>query len=123
MTLIELTTHISAPIEICFDLSRSIDLHQFTTSNTGEKAIAGRTSGLIEKGEWVKWKAKHFGIVQTLTVEITQMERPTYFRDEMLRGAFKSMMHDHIFEASRDGTVMTDHFVYETPFWPAGKLF
>jgi hypothetical protein len=62
MPKIELTTHINAPIGRVFDLSRSIDLHMESTKKTGEKAIAGKTSGLIELGETVIWRAKHFGI-------------------------------------------------------------
>jgi len=123
MTTIELQTVIMAPMEICFDLSRSIDLHQFTTKKTGEKAIDGRTSGLIEKDEWVKWRATHFGVRQTLTVKITEMERPKFFRDVMLKGAFRSMSHDHLFEPHERGTLMTDRFYYQVPFWIAGKLF
>jgi len=45
MVRIELTTRIAAPIERCFDLCRSIDLHMASTNWTGEKAIAGVTSG------------------------------------------------------------------------------
>ena len=57
MPTINLTTEINAPIEICFDLSRSIDLHKHSMEHTGEEAIAGRTSGLIEDGEFVAWQA------------------------------------------------------------------
>jgi hypothetical protein len=67
MTQIELSTHINAPIGRCFDLARSIELHVESTKQTGERAIAGRTSGLIELGESVTWRAKHFGIWQNLT--------------------------------------------------------
>ncbi len=66
MTRIELSTHINAPIERCFDLARSIDLHMESTKQTGEQAIAGRTSGLIGLGETVTWRAKHLGVWQTL---------------------------------------------------------
>jgi hypothetical protein len=66
-TRIDLTTIINAPIEICFDLSRSIDLHQQSTQQTHEKAIAGRTTGLIELNEFVTWQATHFLITQKLT--------------------------------------------------------
>jgi hypothetical protein len=48
---IELITTIAAPPGPCFDLARSIDLHLESTAGTGEKAVAGRTSGLIEMGE------------------------------------------------------------------------
>ena len=39
MPTITLVTKINAPIERCFDLARSIDLHQHTSSKTNEKAI------------------------------------------------------------------------------------
>lgn len=76
MPLIHLSTPIAAPIGIVFDLSRSIDLHQVSTAKTGERAVAGRTSGLIEKGETVTWRARHFGVWQYLTSKITEMESP-----------------------------------------------
>jgi hypothetical protein len=41
MPIIELTTEIKSTIEICFDLSRSIDLHKISTAYTNEEAIAG----------------------------------------------------------------------------------
>jgi hypothetical protein len=71
MPIIRLQTIIHAPQKIVFDLSRNIDLHQVSPAQTGEKAIAGRTSGLIEQGETVTWQAKHFGVVQQLTSKIT----------------------------------------------------
>ena len=47
MPKIENKNGIKASIEIVFDLSRSIDLHILSTEQTNEKAIAGKTSGLI----------------------------------------------------------------------------
>ena len=74
MALIQLTTRIAAPAERVFDLARSIDAHMASTSQSGEKAIAGRTSGLIEEGETVTWEAKHFGVKQRLKVKMTKVE-------------------------------------------------
>jgi len=48
MPVITLDTHIRSNIEICFDLSRSIDLHQISTAKTKERAIDGVTRGLIK---------------------------------------------------------------------------
>ena len=79
MTTICLTTEIKANIERCFDLSRDIDAHKLSAKNTNEKAIAGRTSGLCELGDTITWEAKHFGIRQKLTVEISQFDRPFDF--------------------------------------------
>lgn len=123
MATIQLETHIRAPIGRCFDLCRSIEMHEDTTGKTGEKAVSGRTSGLIEAAESVTWEAVHFFIRQRLTVRITEMERPYYFRDEMLKGAFKSMWHEHIFEEKNGQTLMTDTFCYVTPAGILGKLF
>ena len=123
MSLINLTTTIAAPIQICFDLSRSVELHQISTSRTNEKAIAGRTSGLCNKGDTITWRAKHLGIYQTLTVEITKLHFPVFFEDKMKRGAFKSFTHQHSFEEMNGITTMKDIFVYEVPYGPVGKIF
>ena len=123
MPLIELTTVINAPIERCFDLARSIDLHKLSTEETREEAIAGVTSGLIGEGQQVTWRATHFGITQTLTSKITAFEYPHYFRDELLEGAFKLIKHDHVFQKSEDKTVMKDKFFFESPGWIIGVVF
>ncbi|MGV3607987.1 MAG: SRPBCC family protein [Planctomycetaceae bacterium] len=122
MPTLQLTTNIAAPIERVFDLARCIDLHAHTASSTGEQAIAGVTSGLIGPGEEVTWRAKHLGVSQTLTVRITAFERPTYFADEMLRGAFQKMQHQHHFEATSSGTAMRDLFTYTSPWGLLGRL-
>src|SRR5579862_6533387 len=106
MPRIELLTEINAPIEKVFDLARSIDLHIESTKHTGETAIAGKTSGLIELGETVIWRARHFGIWQTLTSKITEFDRPVLFVDEIIEGAFKSILHEHHFSTVRHQTIM-----------------
>ena len=122
MPTIQLSTNINAPIELIFDLARNIDLHQISAKQTHEKAIAGKTSGLIELNETVTWRAKHFGIYQTLTAKITAFDRPHYFVDEMVQGAFKSFVHTHQFEEVPEGIIMTDVFDYQSPFGVLGRL-
>jgi ligand-binding SRPBCC domain-containing protein len=122
MPVITLTTEIAATVDVVFDLSRSIDLHVESTSQTNEKAIAGRTSGLIELGETVTWEATHFLIRQRLTVRIEQFDRPNYFRDSMVAGAFSRFDHDHHFESCRNGTIMTDVFDFTSPYGPLGRV-
>lgn len=122
MATIRLETIINVPIEVCFNLARSIDAHQYSTHKTQEKAVAGRTSGLIEKGETVTWQARHFGIRQHLTVKIEEMEYPFFFSDVMLKGAFKTMRHKHSFEQlDNNQTKMTDEFAYTAPLGILGK--
>ena len=122
MELIELQTIINADIKICFDLARNIDFHQQSLVHSKEKAVAGKTSGLIELGESVTWQATHFGIKQQLTSKITQFNSPHYFVDEMVSGAFTSFKHEHIFEEKVNTTLMTDKFHFESPFGIFGKL-
>ena len=122
MPEILLKTVIKAPADVCFDLARSIDLHKVSTAHTGEEAIAGKTEGLIELGESVTWRAKHFGVWQTLTSKVTAMERPYRFVDEMQKGAFKSFWHEHLFEENEGITTMTDRFIYTSPLGPLGNL-
>ncbi len=122
MPILELTTIIRAPLERCFDLARSIDLHTSSTAHTGERAVAGITSGLIGTGEEVTWRAKHFGIWQQLTSRISAFERPCYFQDSMVRGAFQHICHDHYFEQQSDQTYMQDIFDYAAPFGIIGRI-
>ena len=76
MPIIRLETFIHAPVELCFDLSRNVDVHMASTNHTGERAVAGVTSGMMSLGDEVTWEARHFGILQRLTSKITAFERP-----------------------------------------------
>ena len=123
MPTIYLETRIKSDIQICFDLSRSIDLHKISTEKTSEKAIEGVTSGLIKLNEFVTWEATHFGVKQKLTSKITQFRSPFHFRDEQLKGAFKYIIHDHTFEVQNGIVVMKDNFEFASPFGVIGRLF
>ena len=123
MPTIDLSRRVAAPIERCFDLARSIELHTHSTAATGEQAIAGVTRGLIGLGESVTWRARHFGVWQTLTSRITAFDRPHHFRDEQVRGAFAGFTHDHVFTPDgAGGTIMRDIFVFRAPLGLLGRL-
>jgi ligand-binding SRPBCC domain-containing protein len=119
---IELSTSIAAPIERCFDLSRSIDLHVASTAGTGEQAITGVVSGLIGLGQEVTWSGRHFGFVIRHTSRITAYNFPRYFQDSMLRGAFHSYCHDHYFETCNGSTLMKDVVRFAAPYGPLGRI-
>ena len=122
MPVIELKTIIRAPIERCFLLSLSVDLHKLSTAGTYEQAIAGITSGIMKMGDTVTWRAKHFGIYQVLTTKISAYQMPNYFISEMVKGAFKKIHHQHIFHPYGNGTAMTDLFDFECPFGVVGRV-
>lgn len=105
-----------------FDLFRSVDMHVQSTAATGERAVAGVTSGLLELGDEVTWEAVHFGLRQRLTSRITAIDRPNSFRDSMVRGAFRRFDHDHVFTRTAAGTFVRDRFDFDSPMGPLGRL-
>ncbi|TDL76366.1 SRPBCC family protein [Peribacillus frigoritolerans] len=121
MPVIKNTILIKAPIEVCFDLARNVEVHTRTTEKTKEKAVGGVTTGLLKEGDTVEWEAVHFSIKQRLTAKITEMNRPYEFKDIMVKGAFKSFNHTHTFAPSGNETVMTDRFEYQSPLGCIGK--
>jgi ligand-binding SRPBCC domain-containing protein len=123
MPRIEVSFDIAAPIERCFDLARSVEAHLVSAASTGERAVAGVTSGLMQLGDEVTWEARHLGVRQRLTSRITAYERPLHFRDSQVRGAFARFDHDHYFESLPDGgTRMRDVFDYTAPLGVLGVV-
>ncbi|WHZ03738.1 SRPBCC family protein [Neobacillus sp. YX16] len=122
MPVIEHKQFIKAPLEVCFNLARDVNVHTQTTLKTKERAIGGVTKGLLEEGDSVTWEAVHFGIKQRLTSRVIFMEKPHSFVDVMVKGAFKSFIHIHQFVNEEEGTTMIDHFQYKSRFGPIGVL-
>ncbi|HEV3311093.1 MAG TPA: SRPBCC family protein [Chloroflexota bacterium] len=119
-------TRINASMERCFDLARSVDLHT-QSSRVQERAVAGKTSGLLELGDQVTWEARHFGKRQRLSARIVEFDRPKCFSVEMITGAFASHTHTFTF-TSTDGntTDMHEVFQFQSPLgilgWIADKV-
>jgi ligand-binding SRPBCC domain-containing protein len=119
---IEVVTRIAAPQARCFYLALSVDLHAVSTRQTQEQVVGGVRSGLLHLGDEVTFRARHFGIWQTLTSKITEYHAPVYFCDEMQRGAFKTMRHEHHFELDGSVTIMRDVFQFTSPLGVLGKI-
>jgi ligand-binding SRPBCC domain-containing protein len=119
------TTLIAAPIDRCFDLSRSIAVHLAANTHFGEQAVVpdshlAAANGLLTLGDDITWRARHFLIRQSLTTRITLFDPPHSFQDTMVQGPFHSMQHDHHFQAilSEDSaalTAMHDTFRFSAP--------
>ena len=125
MTTFTELTIIRAPIHRCFDLARSVEVHLAGNVNWGEQVVAagGVTTGLVELGQRVTWRAKHLGLWHQLTSEISQLDRPVHFRDVQVRGIFRLMQHDHFFRAlSPTETEMRDIFTFAAPLPILGRL-
>ena len=123
MTTIYLQTLINASVEEVFDCARSIDFHMRSASKTQEKAIAGRTKGLIGMGDTVIWRGRHFGLLLKHTSKILEFKRPHKFTDVMLEGHFSYFVHEHVFQEEGGSTLMIDSLKYRVPFGFLGTLF
>jgi ligand-binding SRPBCC domain-containing protein len=108
MATVVVETRVDAPVEVCFDLARSVELHLESARTTGERAVAGTTQGLLGAGDWVTWEGRHLGRRRRLTVRVTAFEPPRFFRDEQVSGPFARFRHEHFFAPDADGTRMTD---------------
>ena len=121
MPTLIIETKIQAPVELCFDLARDIEIHCLTAAHTQEQVVAGKTSGLLELGDCVTFEAVHFGVRQRLSARIVEYNRPQKFIDKMTGGAFKTLKHVHEFEPIDDGTLMRDTLEWESPLGVLGK--
>lgn len=121
---IRLETVIAAPAAACFDLSLSVDAHTGSMAASGERAVAGVTSGVMKLGDTVTWRARHFGIAFRMTSAITDYERPIRFVDEQQRGPFQRWWHEHTFTAIDGGmkTLMVDVVEFRSRFGPLGDI-
>jgi Uncharacterized conserved protein len=123
MIRIEASIAIQAPIATVFDAERDVSFHTATQSHRGERAISGVTSGLLELNDEVEWEAFHFGIRQRLRVQISEMNPPIYFKDEMTKGIFKSFAHEHHFsEVDARTTLKKDIIEFSAPFGLFGSI-
>lgn len=122
MPLIEVQTEINADIQTCFDLARDVGFYQKSLKKTTEIPVAGKISGLIEKGDYVTWETNHLVFTQLLVLKVSEFISPVLFVDEMVKGDFKSYRHEHIFKNNKNGTTMTDRFYFKSPYGVIGKI-
>jgi ligand-binding SRPBCC domain-containing protein len=123
MSKIILETFINSTPEVCYKLSLNVDLHQLSTSKTGEHIVDGISKGIMNLNDMVTWRAKHFGVWQNLSTKITETKPFEYFVDEMQKGAFKSMKHEHYFIENEGITIMKDVFNFTSPLGILGIIF
>jgi len=116
-------TEIDADITVCFDLARDIKFYYHSLKRPTEIPISGKTSGLVEKGDYTTWETNHLIFTQLLTLKVTEYNPPLLFVDEKVRGEFKVYRHEHIFEfLERNKTKMIDKFYFESSYGILGKI-
>ena len=106
-----------------FDLARDVSAHAESASFTGERLVSpGKLSGVLELGDLVAFEGRHFGIRQTFVAKIVEMAPPRLFVDEMVRGAFQWLRHEHEFHIHANGTLMRDVLNWRAPLGIIGTI-
>jgi ligand-binding SRPBCC domain-containing protein len=122
METIRLETWIDAPVERCFLLCLSVDLHVASAHSSREQAVEGVTTGLISEGETVTFRGRHLGLMLRHESRIEVLRPYSYFRDVMVSGMFSHFEHEHHFAPMDDGTRMREEIRFKAPCGPLGRL-
>jgi ligand-binding SRPBCC domain-containing protein len=116
-------TVIAAPVEIVFELSRDVAIHAESAAFSGERLVPpGRMSGILELADHIAFEGRHFGVRQTFVAKITAVEPPHRYVDEMVRGPFRWLRHEHEFHIHAQGTLMRDVVEWRAPLGFLGSI-
>src|ERR1700753_174803 len=121
METIRVATWIDAPVERCFLLSLSMDVHAASASGTWPAAKRGVASELLREGETVPLPGRPFGVLRH-TCRIDELRPHSYFRDVMVAGNFRHFIHEHHFAAMNDGTRIRDEIRFSSRWGSVGNL-
>jgi ligand-binding SRPBCC domain-containing protein len=119
---IEIVTTIEASRDIVFGLELDMDVHAASLAASGETATTSTGRRHVALGDEVTFRARHFGLVWRMTSRITAYEPPHRFVDDQVRGPFRTMRHEHLFDDLGDGrTRMTDRMTVRAPGDPVAR--
>ncbi|GAB3272351.1 hypothetical protein GCM10027586_21230 [Kineococcus gypseus] len=119
--VIEIVTVVDAPATVVFDLELDVDVHAASLAGSGETATTSTGRRRLGPDDEVTFSARHLGRRWCMTSRVTAYERPHRFVDEQVRGPFRTLRHEHLFEAlSAQRTRMTDRMGITAPAGPLG---
>lgn len=121
--LIEVVTVVHAPPAVVFDLELDVDVHTASLAGSGETATTSTGRRQLRLGDEVTLRARHLGLRWQMTSRITACERPHRFVDEQVRGPFRALHHEHLFDdLPPGGTRMTDRLSITAPLGVVGEV-
>ncbi|WP_183391485.1 SRPBCC family protein [Kineococcus radiotolerans] len=121
--VVEVVTVIAAPPAVVFDLELDVDVHTASLARSGETATTSTGRRRLHLGDEVTLRARHLGLRWRMTSRITAHARPHRFVDEQVRGPFRALHHEHLFEdLGTRGTRMTDRMSITAPAGALGEV-
>lgn len=122
MPTIHLTTFIAAPIERVFDLSRHLSIYKILMQGRKEIVSSGAASNLVNRGETITIQAKHLGKIRLVTTQVTDLQKPSSFVQEQVKGDLLHFKHEHHFKKVDNGTILIDMVDFQGPRDIIGKV-
>lgn len=102
--------------------SSPMNLEKITPAHMGFKITSEKPEQMYP-GQIVSYKVSPLqGIKTSWVTEITQVRKHKFFVDEQRFGPYRMWHHEHHFEESEGGVLMTDKVSYKIPFGPLGHL-
>ena len=121
METIRVATWIDAPVERCFLLSLSLDVHAASVGSSWTNAKGRVAAGLLREGETVTLPGRPFGVLRH-TCRVDELRPHSYFRDVMITGNFRHFVHEHHFAPMNDGTRVRDEIRFSSRWGSVGNL-
>ncbi len=115
---------IPIPLDKAWDFfSNPGNLQAITPDNMGFKIISQHHGEKMYAGQIIEYKVNPvLGIPLYWMTEITHVEDGKYFVDEQRYGPYSMWHHQHHFEATAGGAMMTDIIHYKLPLWFLGDI-
>jgi ligand-binding SRPBCC domain-containing protein len=124
--VVVLSTRVHLPPEIgrpaLFALALDADVHAASQARHRERVELADGGPRLRLGDEVTFRARHLGVPWRLTARVTELDHPSRFVDEQVRGPFRAFLHEHRFDAEGGSTVMLDTFAFRLPGGPAGAV-
>jgi ligand-binding SRPBCC domain-containing protein len=113
----ESVQHINASLEECWAFFSNPNNLQVITPKTMGFEVTDYDDKFIYAGQIIQYKIAPFlGIPLNWMTEIAIVKENNYFVDEQRFGPYTLWHHKHFFEATANGTQMTDIVHYALPF-------
>jgi len=111
------------PIEKAWDFfSSPLNLAKITPEKMGF-TVTSKNLGKIYPGQIISYQVGILPFIKTNWVtEITHVRSPNYFVDEQRIGPYSMWHHEHMFEETEKGLLMTDRVSYQIPFGIIGNF-
>ncbi len=119
----ETVQHVNASVEECWAFFSSPRNLQKITPDTMGFQITDFDDKSMYEGQIIQYKVSPLlGLKLTWVSEITFVKENSYFVDVQLFGPYALWHHKHFFEATENGTKMTDLVHYSLPLGFIGRI-